>query len=112
MSAKDDYVKNLEESVARLEAEKESIREEFNEKIKDSQELTAEDVKKARDILIPDALVTMKELLMIGESEQLRWSIAKFIISTKITDKGEEGENEFERLLSELTANGSKSNED
>lgn len=104
MSAKDDYTKKLEESILRVEAEKEAIRQEFQQETKNDKEFDTESVKKARDLLIPDALVTMKELLAIGESEGLRWNIAKFIITSKLTDKLDEGEDAFKQLLDELTA--------
>lgn len=104
MSAKDDYIKSLEDSIIRKEAEKEAIRSEFQEILKNEKEITPEQLRKSIDQMLPDALACMQELLSLGENDSLRWNIAKFVISSKLTDsKDIQGADVFKDLLKEFT---------
>lgn len=104
MGATDDYVKKLETELIRKEAEKEAIRAEFQETIKSGEEVTPDKLRKSIEKMLPDALATMQELLSLGENDSLRWSIAKFVISTKLVDnKGVEGADVFKDLLQQFS---------
>jgi hypothetical protein len=110
MSAKgDDYVKNLQNEVARLEAEKKAISEEFEKVIKE--DWTPEVIReKIRTEILPSAWVSLQDLIMNGESEATRSTLIKWAFETASkplpgeNDPQDDADKGLTELLKELSS--------
>jgi hypothetical protein len=99
---KSNYTKAVQDEIARLEADKKAIIEEF-EKVA-SEELTPEVVKeKIRKEILPAAWVSLQHLIVNAESEAIRANLIKwaFDFSSKL-ERPRLPENNPDKELAEL----------
>lgn len=110
-----DYVKQLEEEVAREKARSEALVQEFRESVEAAEEFSPEDLKKKFNGLLVDAWEQTVALMQTAESESVRWNICKFIFGVgmgqlKITDDNDPNK-EVNDLINDLINGRSKSKE-
>lgn len=107
------YNNSLVAEIAKLEADKQAIIEEFLKTV--PEEWTADDIKKkVRDDLLPTAWARMTTILKTTENETLASNLAWKIIGlaigqVKITDENDPGRSELAELLKSISPDQSQS---
>ncbi len=103
MSDTDDYIKDLEKLVKQQEADNAAIRSEFAKDIEEEGEVTPASLRKSLNKLVPEAFATMQQLMSMGENDNLRFGVAKFVLNAKLTEKDDDSANTITALLNEFT---------
>lgn len=102
----DDYIKELKEEIARAEAEKQALVEEFKESIKDG--WNKEKIREKIGDLLPTAYESLADLILNAESEAVRAGLIKYVFSIVVDldptppPTPEDPDKEFKVLLAAL----------
>jgi hypothetical protein len=101
-SEKDQYVKSLQEELAREKARSQALVEEFKVELATNEDFSPEDLKKRFRQLLGAAWEKAIYLLDNAESEATQWQVAKYVFSVglgsiKITD-----DNDPDKALNDL----------
>lgn len=103
-AASDDYVKSLQSEVARVEAEKKAIVQEFEKVIKE--EWTPELIReKIRTEILPSAWISLQDLILNSESDSTRSGLIKWAFefaSRPTANPDEDPDQELTQLLKQL----------
>lgn len=102
MPANDDYINSLKEEIAREQAFRQSVIEEFKEAVTTTKEFTPEDLKKRFYALLPIAFERLSELINNAESEAVQLSAAKYVFSIATGTVKITGDNDPDAKLAEL----------
>lgn len=114
-SAKDSYTEEVMKELARSEADRKAVMEEFTEQIKKRGDLFDEDDIKAKlKEVLPEAFAALKSLLNSAESETVRATMVKYIfdaalVTFKNNAKGEDVPETVADLVKELAKNDKSS---
>lgn len=108
--ASDEYVKQLLQEVAKSEADKKALVEEFEKAAADTWDPS--EIREKFKELLPQAFVALKQLMLNAESESVRAALIKYVFDTSLREVGqgdEEKEREtFSKLIAKLTADATK----
>lgn len=81
MSANDEYINTLKAEIAKEQAFRKSVIEEFKESIESDKEFSPEDMKKRFYQLLPTAFERLTHLIGNAESEAVQLSAIKYVFN-------------------------------
>lgn len=80
----DEYVEELKKEIARQEADKKALKEEFTNLV--TEQWDNEKIREKFKELLPNAFLELKKLMVGTDNDNLRLSIIKFIFTTAMSE--------------------------
>jgi hypothetical protein len=109
------YAKDLLDNVARVEAEKTALIEEFTKEIKDKgKTFSDEDIKDKIKTVLPTAFAGLQDLLENAESETVKASLIKYVFDSALLilkkETADDKNDPIKELMASLEKNDGKAN--
>lgn len=98
------YDRNLQEELEAAAAIKKALEEEFSKDIDPNNPDNAANARKQLLMLVPDAGMTIRWLMIHGDSESVRANLAKYVFSEAMRDALKKGDaSDLDRILADLS---------